>query len=89
MLKTDTTSRLEADLVNNNWEFTQVWIDTNLSPHYLLLLLSDAEGNCRIYDPAEAYKVVFSSQSYDEAQYWLLEDEYEPMEGRLRVSELV
>ncbi|MFM9265877.1 hypothetical protein [Tychonema sp. BBK16] len=40
-------------------------------------------------DPAEGYKVVFSSQSYDEAQYWLLEDEYEPMEGRLRMSELV
>ena len=32
---------------------------------------------------------MFSSQSYDEAQYWLLEDEYEPVEGRLSVSELV
>lgn len=57
---------------------------------YLLLLLSDGEGNGRIYDPpTEGYKVVFFSQSYDEAQYWLLEDEYEPVEGRLRVSELV
>jgi len=27
-------------------------------------------------------------KSYDEAQYWLLEDEYEPIEGRLRISEL-
>ena len=38
---------------------------------------------------AEGYKVVFSSQSYDEAQYWLLEDEYEPIEGRLGMSELL
>ncbi len=89
MLKTDTTLHLEADLVKNNWEFTEVWIDPTLSPPYLLLLLSDADGNCQIYDPAEGYKVVFSSKSYDEAQYWLLEDEYEPIEGRLRISELV
>jgi len=50
---------------------------------------SEAEGNCRIYDPVEGYKVVFSSKSYDEALYWLLEDEYEAVEGRPRVWELV
>ena len=89
MQKTDTTLLPAPDPVNNNWEFTEVWIDPNLSPPYLLLLLSDTEGNCRIYDPAEGDKIVFSSKSYDEAQYWLLEDEYEPVEGRLRMSELV
>jgi len=31
---------------------------------------------------------VFSSATYDEAQTWLLEDEYEPIEGRIAASEL-
>jgi hypothetical protein len=59
-----------------------------LSPPYILLLLGDSTGHCRVYDPSENYKIVFSSTTYDEAQNWLLEDEYEPVEGRLSVSDL-
>lgn len=58
-----------------------------LSPPYVLLLMGDPAGNCHVRDPAENYKVVFSSATYDEAQTWLLEDEYEPVEGRLSASE--
>ena len=53
------------------------------SPPYVLLLLGDKTGACRIVDPAEQYKPVKRCDSYDEAQLWLLEDEYEPIEGRL------
>lgn len=87
MQKIDTTSSLVLDLVENNWNFAEVWIDSMLSPPYLLLLLGDSSGNCQVYDPAEGYKLVFTSASYDEAQNWLLEDEYEPVEGRLSASE--
>ena len=80
---TSTMSSLVEDRVKNNWEFTEVWIDAMLSPPYLLLLLGNSEGNCRIYDPAQGYKIVFSSDSYEEAKLWLLEDEYEPIEGRI------
>jgi hypothetical protein len=41
-----------------------------------------------VHNPAENYKVVFSSATYDEAQAWLLEDENEPVAGRLSSSEL-
>jgi hypothetical protein len=47
-----------------------------------------SDGSCRVCDPAERYQVVFSSTTYDEAQTWLLEDEYEPVEGRLFASDL-
>lgn len=83
MQKIDTTSLPAPDLVNNNWEFAEVWMDAMLSPPYILLLLGDKAGNCCIYDPAEGYKIIFTSLTYEEAQLWLLEDEYEPIEGRV------
>jgi hypothetical protein len=88
MQKIDTMSSPALDPVKSEWNFVEVWIDPMLSPPYVLLLLGDPAGNCRVHDPAENYKVVFSSATYNEAQTWLLEDEYEPIEGRLSASEL-
>lgn len=88
MQKIDTTLFPALDPAKRDWNFAEVWIDPMLFPPYVLLLLSDPAGNCYVYDPAEGYKIVFSSASYDEAQTWLLEDEYEPIEGRLAASEL-
>ncbi len=87
MQKIDTTSLLALDPVKSNWEFVEVWIDAMLSPPYVLLLLSDRAGKCCVYDPAEGYKMIFTSSTYEEAQLWLLEDEYEPIEGRVSASE--
>ncbi len=87
MQTTNTTSSPAQNPVKNDWEFAEVWVDSMLSPPYVLLLLS-INGNYRIYDSVQGYKIVFSSNSYDEAQLWLLEDEYEPIEGRLLASEL-
>lgn len=88
MQKIDTTSSPEHDPVKGGWSFAEVWIDPMLSPPYILLLIGNPAGSCRVHDPAENYKVVFSCATYDEAQTWLLEDEYEPVEGRLSASEL-
>ncbi len=68
--------------------FMEVWVDPMQSPPYLLMLLSDESGRCQILDPAEQYKLIKRCESYDQAQLWLLEDEYEPLEGRLSESEL-
>ncbi|MDZ8224251.1 MULTISPECIES: hypothetical protein [unclassified Nostoc] len=89
MQTTNTTSSPAQDRVKNNWEFTEVWIDPMLSPPYILLLLCNSEDNCQVYDPAQGYKIVFSSNDYNAAKLWLLEDEYEPIEGRLFATELV
>ncbi len=86
---TDTTSFLAPDRVKSRWNFLEVWIDPMQSPPYMLLLLSDhqAEGYY-VFDPVERYELVKAFQSYEEAQLWLLEDEYEPLQGRLSSSEL-
>lgn len=87
MQKTDITSFPVPDQVKDEWQFAEVWIEPMLSPPYILLLLGDRSGSCRIFDRAKNYAVIFTSSTYDEAQHWLLEDEYEPIEGRLSVSD--
>ena len=87
MQKTDITSFSGLDPVRDNWHFAEVWLDPMLSLPYVLLLLSNQAGHCCVYDPAEGYKVIFTSSTYEEAQNWLLEDEYEPIEGRVSASD--
>jgi hypothetical protein len=88
MQTTDTTQSLVPDLVNNNWDFLEVWVDPMQSPPYMLLLLGNLNKGYFIFDPSERYGLVKAFQNYEEAQLWLLEDEYEPVEGRLSSSEI-
>ncbi len=85
---TDTTLSPGLDLVKSSWNFLEVWIDPMQSPPYLLLLLGDKTGSCYVCDPAANYRVVLTSSNYEEAQLWLLEDEYEPLEGRLSAHDV-
>lgn len=72
----------------DNWDFTELWVDPTASPPYVLLLLCDEQGNCIIYDPAQNYQVVFTGSSYQDAKLWLLEDEYERVEGQLKAEKV-
>jgi hypothetical protein len=89
MTTTNITLSLEPVQVETDWQFTEVWIDPMLAPPYVLLLLADKSGKWSIYDPAKDYQVIFSSDNYETAKLWLLEDEYEPMEGRLSLDDLL
>ena len=72
----------------NNWQFTEIWVDPTSVPPYVLMLLGDDKNNFCIFDPTEDYKIVFACYSYEEARFWLLEDEYERVEGRLNVEQV-
>jgi hypothetical protein len=73
-----------ADLADN-WAFTELWIDPTASPPYTLILLTDAAGNSSIYDPAKNYQIIFSG-TYQDTKLWLLEDEYERVNGRFETG---
>jgi hypothetical protein len=47
------------------------------------MLVGDADGSCRIFNPAADYKLVVAHPDYEAAQDWLLEDEYDRVQGPL------
>ena len=65
------------------WEFAEIWADTLISPPYILRLIKEFLGNFCIHNHAQNYKFIFSSDNYEAAKMWLLEDEYERLNSRI------
>jgi hypothetical protein len=68
----------------SSWGFLELWIDPTATPPYVLMLLGNKDDCWCIIDPAKEYQIIFAATSYKEAKLWLLEDEYESVNGRLR-----
>ena len=47
------------------------------------MLVKEFLGNFCIDNQAQNYKVIFSSDDYEAAKMWLLEDEYERLNSRI------
>ncbi|MFB2875540.1 MULTISPECIES: hypothetical protein [Floridanema] len=73
----------------SNWQFLELWVDPIVFPPRILMLVSDNDGKCGVYDPSANYQLKFSSLTYDEAHSWLLEDDYERVDGRLLAEEVM
>jgi len=71
------------------WTFLEIWVDPILFPPKILMLVSDCDGTCSIFNPASDYKLVISHANYQTAQEWLLEDEYERVKGQLLAEETI
>ncbi len=67
--------------------WVEVWIDTSSNGQYFLIVRGYADGTCQIADPQEGGKLVKACSSYQAAQTWLNEDEYDLVEGRVLLSE--
>lgn len=76
-------------ILNNDWQFVELWIDAIIFPPRILMLIGDNSGKFQIYDPAQQYQSIFSSNNYDEVNSWLLEDEYERVDGRVLADEII
>ncbi len=70
------------------WKFLELWIDPVLFPPKILMLIGDQDGTCRIFSPGADYKMVVTHSNYEAAREWLLEDEYERVQGQLLVEEV-
>lgn len=60
-----------------SWLFVELWIDTGLNPPYVLQLIQQQDGQYHIIDPQENSNVLYTTASYDDARFWLSEDEYQ------------
>ena len=56
---------------SNDWEFTELWIDTTSFPLKVMLLVRDKQGISCVYDPSQNDRLVFLSFTYEEAKLWL------------------
>lgn len=64
----------------------EVWADEGLSPPYILLLLRrQGEEAFDVFDPKED-RVIHRASTYEAARFWLLEDEYTQVRGRMIIE---
>ncbi|MEO1143555.1 MAG: hypothetical protein AAFW66_14645 [Pseudomonadota bacterium] len=61
----------------------EVWSDVSPGYPYILILSAKEDGRFVVSDPKEGNKVVYSSNEYEEAKLWLLEDEFTLVSGRM------
>jgi hypothetical protein len=71
------------------WKFLELWVDPILFPPKILMLIGDQDGSCRIFSPGANYKLVVTHSNYEAAREWLLEDEYERVQGQLLSEEVL
>ncbi|MEO1163136.1 MAG: hypothetical protein AAFV98_05070 [Chloroflexota bacterium] len=78
-------SEHEVDKNFKNWDFVEVWVEVDDSqrlPNFLLLV-SMAEGKFYIVAPSKNYAVLASLDTYKDAAFWLQEDEYSRVLGKV------
>ncbi len=71
------------------WNFLELWVDPILFPPKILMLVGNQNGTCHIFNPAFDYQLVVTHSNYQSAQEWLLEDEYERVQGKLLAEEVL
>ncbi|MBD1216583.1 MAG: hypothetical protein H9536_04435 [Aphanizomenon flos-aquae Clear-A1] len=66
----------------------EVWVDESTTIPYVLFLCPDPSypGGMLIIDPKQENKVIQRLSDYDEAVFWLTEDEYTRVDGRMEID---
>jgi len=64
-------------------EWYEIWTDVSDIPYILIMGQFEKSKEIVVIDPKENDKIIFRSESYDDAKFWLLEDEYTMVDGRV------
>lgn len=77
---------MNENFYNSNADrWYEVWVDESPGYPYVLVLRPNESKpeELLIIDPKEGNKIIYRASSYDEARLWLLEDEFDIVEGRM------
>lgn len=75
--------------MTNNISIThwyEIWANNTNSPPYVLVVCFQDAGYV-VSDPKEGDRVVFHSLEYETVKFWLLEDEFVMVRGRMDFGE--
>jgi hypothetical protein len=66
----------------------EVWVDESTTIPYVLFLCPDPShlGGMLIIDPKKKNKVIQRLSDYNAAVFWLAEDEYTRVDGRMEID---
>ena len=64
----------------------EVWVDSGSRGERLLILVGTDSAEIELLDPHEGNKTIARFASYEDAQHWLNEDEYDRVEGRYEMD---
>ena len=81
-------SSLTPENLAQNWDFTEVWLDRNVFPPYVLMLIGNKKGLSCIYDPAVNYQMVYEAATYQDANHWLIDNQYEKLDQYLNTDKV-
>ncbi len=76
-------SQVQGQEQGYDWIFIEIWVETGLRTPPILELICRRSDLYEIVDPRKNYQVIFSTPDYMEAAYWLAEDEYQRVTGKL------
>ena len=68
-------------------EWIEVWIDGYTLGYILLLRKKLGIEAYEIVDLKEEFRVIETFTDYEDAYYWLREDEYDLVEGRISIDD--
>ena len=64
----------------------EVWYSVTHPDLYLLKLVAQVDGRCRVQDPQEGNKVVETFEAYDDAMVFMCEKEVAQVDGRMSLG---
>ncbi len=74
---------MQAKKITDYFTWFEVWYDWSAIPPYVLILLHyESDSSFHIYDPAEK-RTCEILKTYEDACFWLAEDEYTKVTGRM------